>query len=355
MHDSDTAPRRGWMLRSRRARVGPGVIWLVLAALGTLVVWALPDIALIVLLAILVAIMLRGAADWLSAHTHMPPRLALTLVTLAIVVAGGFLAFWLGPHLVGQVENLASQVAKAADQLRVSLARTAWGKPLTQGLSGAAGPTRELMGSAETAVVLTARTLADLVVLAITALYFAAAPGPYLRGMVALVPIEHRARASAVLRLLGDTLRRWILGQLVDMVTVGVLSVIGLLLAGVPEAYALALLAGVLTFVPYFGAIIAAIPALVVAASVSWTTALWTLGVYLVCHAVEGYVVAPLVQRRLFHLPPAVSILSMTVMGALFGPLGVVVGVPVAAIVLVLVRELYLAEVLGDPSIAPPR
>ena len=115
-----------------------------------------------------------------------------------------------------------------------------------------------------------------------------------------------------------------------------------------PDPYALALLAGLLTFVPYFGAIIAAIPALIVACAVSWATAMWTVVVFFVCHGVEGYIVAPLVQRRLVDLPPAVIIIAMTCMGALFGPLGIILGTPAAAAGLVLVRQLYFGGVLGD-------
>jgi predicted PurR-regulated permease PerM len=141
-----------------------------------------------------------------------------------------------------------------------------------------------------------------------------------------------------------------VLGQLVDMITVGVLAAIGLRLAGVPEPYALGLLAGLFTFIPYFGAIIAAIPAIIVALTVSWMTALWVVVTFLACHTAEGYLVAPLVQRRLLDLPPALGIIAMAVMGGLFGPLGVVLGTPVAAAGLVLVREVYLAGVLGDPD-----
>ena len=139
-----------------------------------------------------------------------------------------------------------------------------------------------------------------------------------------------------------------LLGQMVDMLAVGVLAAAGLWLAGVPLPFALGMLAGLLTFIPYFGAILAGIPGVMIALNVGWTTALWAVAVYLACHAVEGYVVAPLVQRRLVDMPPALLIVSMTVMGTLFGPLGIVVGAPVAAAGLVVVRELFVRDALGD-------
>jgi predicted PurR-regulated permease PerM len=153
---------------------------------------------------------------------------------------------------------------------------------------------------------------------------------------------------QAPLADIGDTLRRWALDQLIDMAVVGVLTGIGLILLGVPLAFALAVLAGLFTFVPYFGAIAAAVPAMLVALTVSLRTSLWVAVIFLVCHGIEGYVIAPLVQRNTADLPPALTILSMTILGALLGPLGVILGAPVAAVALVMVREMYVGDVLGE-------
>ena len=182
----------------------------------------------------------------------------------------------------------------------------------------------------------------------VTALYFAISPDLYLKGFVSLFPVPQRQRVREVMDDIANALRLWLLGQLVDMVTVGVLSTVGLLLIGVPVPYALGILAGLLTFVPYFGAVVAAVPAAMVALSVSVSAALWTLGVFTLCHVVEGYIIAPLVQRRLVELPPALTVLSMTISGTLFGALGVVLGTPLAAAGLIAVRELYVHDVLGD-------
>ncbi len=73
------------------------------------------------------------------------------------------------------------------------------------------------------------------------------------------------------------------------------------------------------------------------------------------CHLVEGYVVAPLVQRRILDLPPALTLLSMTVLGSLFGLPGIILGTPLAAVVLILVQSLYVGDVLGDHEVDPTR
>jgi predicted PurR-regulated permease PerM len=86
----------------------------------------------------------------------------------------------------------------------------------------------------------------------------------------------------------------------------------------------------------------------IVALTQTWMTAIWVLLILLICHVVEGYIVAPLVQRRIVHIPPALLISSMTVAGTLFGRLGIVLGAPLAVGTMVAVKRLYVEQVLGD-------
>lgn len=337
---------------TRRGRMRRMLVWLGLGVVAALLIWRLSNVVMIILLAALLAIVLRGAADWLAARIHLPPRLVLAALVIVSILLGAGLAYWIGPRVIAQGQELVVRIAGQVDRFRAHLAETDWGKPFAAQLSPGGGSTVPILGPAETALMVTFRTGADLIVLVVTALYFAVAPEIYVRGMVRLVPIPHRPRARNVLADVARALRRWVLGQLVDMLTVGVLAAIGLRLAGVPEPYALAILSGLLTFIPYFGALIAAIPALIVALTVSWMTGVWAVLVFLVCHAAEGYIVAPLVQRRLVDLPPAASIVAMTVMGTLFGPIGIILGTPLAAAGLGLLRELYFAELLGDRETA---
>jgi predicted PurR-regulated permease PerM len=205
--------------------------------------------------------------------------------------------------------------------------------------------------SATTVVTSTLSGAITLLIVVATALYFAIAPGLYVGGVVRLFPLPRRPRARQVLGDIGHVLAWWLLGQSIDMLVVGVLSAIGLMIVGVPLPLALGVLAGVFTFVPYFGVIVAGIPAVLVGLTVSWQTALWAVGVFLICHGIEGYLVSPFVQRRTVHLPPALTILAMTVMGAVFGAMGIILGTPLAAVGLIAVRELYVHDALGDPGV----
>ena len=324
----------------------------VLVALAVLL-WLLSDIALLIFLAVLLAIMLRGVGDWAARHTGAPERAMLAAVSLIILGLALGLVYYIGPRLVAQSHDLWTQLNRTWDHLRDTYGGTSWGEMIFQHLSPPAEVQSHIVSTAGTLATSTIGAVATAFILIVTALYFAIAPDLYVGGVVRLFPLRYRPRAHAVMLDIGSTLRRWSLGQLIDMAVVGVLTGIGLALLGVPLALALAVIAGLFTFVPYFGAIAAAVPAVLVAFTVSWRTSLWVVVIFLVCHGIEGYLVAPIVQRNTADLPPALTILSMTVLGTLFGAMGIILGAPVAAAVLVIVREVYVGDVLGDPEIEP--
>ena len=128
------------------------------------------------------------------------------------------------------------------------------------------------------------------------------------------------------------------------MSAVAVLTLAGLLLLGVPLTVPLSILAGLLTFIPYIGAIVSAVPAVLVAYAQGPLIAIYVVLVFAGAHAVEAYVVAPLVQRRVIRLPPVAMIASQAVMGALFGVAGLTLAAPLTAIAITLLRSLNPRE-----------
>ena len=319
-----------------------------LAAAVGLVLWLFTHVILLLFFAILLACTLRGAADGLSRLTHLPVWLMLTVISLALLalIVGGM--WWIGPQLAQQAGDLIGKLSGEVNQLSQRYGSTSWAKSLTQHLSGSTPSAGQISAPAFKVLGITLGALADLILVAITALYLAISPTLYQRGLVRLVAIRYRPRTLMILRDIGRTLRLWLLGQMVDMVVVGMITAIGMTLLGVPVPLALGVLAGLLTFIPYFGAVVAGLPAVLVALTVSPTVALYAVGVFLLCHLVEGYVLSPLVQKRLVELPPALTLLSMAAAGTVFGPLGIILGTPMAAAAMVAIREGYVVEILGD-------
>lgn len=351
-YDMDARPietRPPFLSRITLARIA-------IVAAAVLLMWAVWDIVLLVFFAALLAAVLRGAADWLAERTGMRVGLMLTLVVIVTLLAFVGIGYWIGPNIAHQGRDLVHRLTEQYAGLRQRLEDIPMARSLTQRPSGASqGVAARLAKPAEEVLSLSFRTLAGIVILAVTTLYFAASPELYVRGVVRLVPIPYRRRVHQVMEEIAHVLRMWLLGQLVDMVTVGVLAAVGLWLVGVPVPFALGVLSGLFTFVPYFGTIVSGLIAILVALSVSFPKALWALGVFALCHVVEGYIVAPLIQRRLVDLPPALTVLSMTVMGTFFGALGIILGTPIAAAGLASVRMLYVGDFLGDHEAEPPR
>jgi predicted PurR-regulated permease PerM len=137
------------------------------------------------------------------------------------------------------------------------------------------------------------------------------------------------------------------------MTFVGVLAALGLWLIGLPSPFALGLIAGLLDFVPFVGPILGALPAVLIASTVDGATVLWTILLFTVIQQLEANVVFPLVGRRMVSLPPALALFAILATGVLFGPLGLVVGFPLAVVVFVLVKKLYVRETLGEETPVP--
>ena len=184
-----------------------------------------------------------------------------------------------------------------------------------------------------------------LAVIAIT-LFLALSPRAYLKGVVMLVPREHERRVREVCKRIGVALRWWLFGQAISMTIVGVFTGLGLMLVGVPLPWALGLIAGVFSFVPNLGPIVAMAPGLVLASSEGGQTILWALGVYVGVQLIESNVVTPMVQKYAVSVPPALLLTLQLMMGVLFGVMGLLVATPLMVAVIVALQMLYVEDKL---------
>lgn len=141
-------------------------------------------------------------------------------------------------------------------------------------------------------------------------LYFAAEAELYTSGLLRLVPPARRRRGAEILHETASAIWYWMLGRLFSMTVLGVLTAVGLWIIGVPLPVALGFLAGILTFVPYIGAFVSAIPSVLLAASVNLDMALYVIILYVEVHVTEGYILVPLVQRWVVHLPPGIDFIG---------------------------------------------
>ncbi len=191
-------------------------------------------------------------------------------------------------------------------------------------------------------------SVADVLLLAFTGIFLAANPGMYRSGILQLLPASRRKRMGDVIDEVVITLRWWILGQFFSMTVIGSLTGIALWLLGMPFALALGILAGLFEFVPYVGPIVTGFLAGLLAFVESPLQALYVVLIYTGIQQFESNVLTPIVHRYTVSLPPVLSLIGVLAMGALFGFVGVLVATPLLAVVLVLVKMIYIEEVLGE-------
>lgn len=319
------------------------LLWIAAVALIFLFVWFAWELLFLAFAALLLAIILRALADWVQRRTHLAHRgaYAVTICGLIflIVLAGWFIV----PRVISQTAQILHIIPGAVRQAKAYLDRFTWGRQVVQFVH------RAMMSSNVGAKLASLvhgfmKAIAAGIVVAVVGLYAAANPTGYKEGLLRLVPEQYREKTRGVSEDVIYTLRWWILGQLVPMVVLGIASMIGLWALGVPLAFTLGLFTGVMIFIPYLGALLSEIPAVLVALSVSPKTALYVVILYLGVHAMEGYILTPLVQKRAVRLLPIVTILAQFLMWILTGLLGVAIATPLTAAIWVVIKRLYLHE-----------
>jgi predicted PurR-regulated permease PerM len=315
--------------------------------------WYAIDVVLLAFIGVLLAILLRAPADWLTARCGVSERWSLAMVgvvILAIVVAAAVL---FGQGIVAQSLQLADRIPEIIEAFKQKLGESELGTrvlALAESSGLFAGGDGQFIGRGLGLIGSTFGALANVLIVVFFAVFMAAQPRPYVKGFLYLVPRRHRARGREVLYEIGQVLRRWLVGQSLLSACVALLTGVGLMLLGAPFAIALGLLAGLMEFVPYIGPFVAAVPAILVGFADSPQLALKIALLFLFIQSLESYVLAPLIQHKAVYLPPAVILFAQVLMGVIVGALGVAVATPLAAAVMVAVSMLYVEDALGDKN-----
>jgi predicted PurR-regulated permease PerM len=308
------------------------------------------DVLLLFFAAILLAVILRAPSDWAARRLGLDARVALGI--LIVLIAGALaLAVWLiGQGIAEEIQGVWKRLPEIIEQLRARLSDVAVVGPAMEKAS-IQGPADGVVSNGMATVAALFGALTNLALVAFVAVLLAAQPEIYLRGSLHLIPKRHRARATALFSELGHVLQRWTLGQLFLMLLVGTLTYLGFTLAGVEYAGALALLAGALTFIPFLGSLMAGVVAVLMALAQGVEVALYAAGVYAAVQVIEN-ICEPFVAQRAVYLAPALLLFAQAVMGALAGPMGIVLATPLAAVAIVVIKRLYVEDTLDDHDVA---
>jgi predicted PurR-regulated permease PerM len=314
--------------------------------------WKLSHVLLLTFGAVLVAILLLSLTDLIERYTPARGNWALLLaglIVLAVIV--GF-AWILGAQISGQTSALIDQfpnLLRALEQRFGLPDLEEWVTEQAQDVIDGGGVVTQVASYSSVVV----GAAANVFLVLVAGVYLALRPDLYRGGLLRLFPRPRRQEADQTLTAVARALRLWLLGQLVAMVLVGLLTGLGLWFLGIPSALALGFLAGLLEFIPFLGPILSAIPAILLALSQDTTTALWVTGLYVLIQQIEGNLITPLVQQHAVDLPPAITIVAIVAFGVLFGFLGVLLATPLAVVVLVVVKKLWVRDTLDEPTELP--
>ncbi|MFC3070365.1 AI-2E family transporter [Phenylobacterium soli] len=300
--------------------------------------------------AALIAVMLRSLANPIRKRTPLDAAWSLAVAVFIVLAVIGLVGWFVGAQIAAQFDQLEQMLPKAwlgaqAELSSYSAGRWLLGKlqeaSADHSVSSSLGMVAGRLGRATR---MSVGVIADLVVVIIAGIYFAAQPSLYREGLLRLVPEGGRTKVADAVEEAAASMRKWLAGTGIAMLAMGIIVAAGTAMLGLPAPLALGLLAGLAEFVPIVGAIVSAVPGLLLAGPEGPHVVLYTLVFYVAAHQFEGHVLIPLIQRHVVSTPPALTLFSVLAFGLLFGPLGVILATPLAVVLLVLVRRLYLNE-----------
>ncbi len=342
--------------------ISPAVVLLALVVLAT-VVWFTRITLLLIFLSVLLASVLDAATSLVQRFLRFPRPVALLLVVAIALTAFGMSTWLRGDSIAQQFIQLQKALPQAFGALAARLDTTVWGRWLVANFSDAsriAAGTLSLLARATGLISSALGALVGTAFVIFVAVCLTLEPGFYFGGAMRLLPVRRRARTAAVFTEVANALRSWLMARLISMVTLGILVTLGLMLLRIPLASTLGILAGLLAFIPNVGALAAAFPAVLLAFAVSPEQALIVAVMYWLAHAVDDFLVIPLVERTVVHLPPALTVTAQLVLAAPAGILGVMLAAPLTVSVIILIKRLWVEDVLEghagtiDPPPASP-
>ena len=323
-----------------------------------LFLYSVAEVLLLLFIAILFAVYLSAITDGLQRRFGVPRPLGLIIALLLTLVAAAGLLFLMVPPVLEQtqelIKNLPSQMTLWEQKLRELAARNSF---LAQ-LFGTLGVGESYIGSlvgrigsyfrgAVPYLINGVQVTIHFISVLVMGIYLALRPSLYREGFVVLVPPVHRELVRDIMGDLGRTLRAWIVGQLLAMFVLGLFTWLGLVLLRVPYALAFGVFTGAVAIVPFFGTLVSTLlPALFVIGAGGLLQGFWVIMLGVGVHIFEANVVAPMIMERQVHLPPVLSILAVLIMAHLLHVIGLLVAVPVLAVLMVVTRRVYIHRLL---------
>lgn len=320
--------------------------------------YSVAPVLLLLFIAVLFSLYLGAITDALERHLGAPRPLGVAFAVLFTAFIAAGVGFLIVPPVLRQTLELLSALPAQLELWEAELLEFTERSPVAAEIFG---PLRE--GQSRVGAILQqiggyfrgivpylfsgVNFLTHVVSVVAMGIYLTLRPSLYREGLIALAPPVHRELVRDLLVDLGDTLRSWLVGQILTMIFLAVLTWIGLELLGVPFALAFGAFTGAAAIVPFFGSLVSTLlPAVYVLGESGVVKAAAVVALGIGVQLVEGNVVSPVIMARKVNLPPALTLLSVLVMADLLGVAGLFVAVPALATVMTVVRRIYVHRML---------
>lgn len=311
------------------------------------------DVVLLAFGAVLLAVFLHGLAANLRPYTRLSESNSVLVVSALLILVLGLAVWLLAPSVSEQVKNLRQDLPDSIRKASEYISNFGWGRTLLEQLPSSDelftnAADYSLWTKVGSYFSTTLGALANIALMLLLAIYLAIEPKLYVNGLTKLFPIAYRGKVREILGEIGETLSWWLVGKGASMLFIGVLTWIGLLILGVPLSLTLGLIAGLFSFVPNFGPILSAVPAILLAFVDSPRTALYVAILFVVVQLIESNLVTPMIERRTVELPPVLTIVAQLALATIFGAVGLILATPILTVVMVLIQTVYIQNILGD-------
>ena len=344
--------------------IAVGGIGIVLFAALLLFAWTFAATLFLIFAGILLGVALNAMTNLLGRVVRLPHALRLTIVCLTLAAMLSGIVFLGGATIAQQATVLSNTIKSQLVSVKAFLekngidssyfnlgsqAEPPAGSSSSQAAPGSAParnfPSADTIASSGGAIVSqtlklllgTVSAVGNFFIVLFLGLAFAAQPTVYRNGLLFMAPAKHRARVTVIVDHIGETLERWLLAQIFTMAAVFLVTWIGLEIIGIQSSFILGIQAGLLAFIPTVGAIIAGLIVVLASLASGWVTALSALILFLGVHALESYVLTPIIQRQALDIPPATLFAFQILLGIVFGIWGLALALPLMAIAKVMI------------------
>jgi predicted PurR-regulated permease PerM len=347
-----------------------GGIGVVAFASLLLFVWYFAATLFLIFSGMLLGVALNAMSNMLGRIVSLPHSLRLAIVCLVlagllsgVIFLGGttiaqqaaVLSDTIKSQLVGVkafldrngIDTSYFELGSPATAPASSTAPAAPGAPTTHSLPGAgalASSGGAIVSQTLKLLLGTVSAVGNFFIVLFLGLTFAAQPGVYRKGLLYMAPARHRARTTIIVDRIGETLERWLIAQILTMAAVFVVTWIGLAIIGIQSSFILGIQAGLLAFIPTVGALAAGLIVVLASLASGWVAAASAFALFLGVHALESYILTPMIQRQALHIPPATLFAFQILLGVVFGLWGISLALPLMAIVKVLIDHFKTDE-----------